>query len=82
VIAGACVCHNNMTDTCERWDWTSGVKLAVKRFVYLAFSAVAVYLLAFVVLVFVPGLANKLRVIGVNEVVLEKVFYPLLHLIR
>lgn len=76
------VCHSIMADTSERWDWTSDLKSAVKGFVCLAFSAVIVYLLAFVVLVFVPGLANKLRTIGVNEAVLEKVFYPLLHHIR
>ena len=71
-----------MMDTSERLDSTSDLKLAVKVFLYVAFGAVAVYLLAFVVLVFVPGLGNKLRAVGVDETVLEKVFYPLLHLIR
>jgi len=75
-------CLNMVMDTSERWDSTSDLKLAVKVLVYLAFSAVAVYLLAFVVLVFVPGLANKLRTIGIDDAVLTKVFYPLLRLIR
>ena len=69
-------------DTAEHLDSHSDLKLVVKVFVYLAFSAVGVYLLAFVALVFVPGLGNKLRTIGIDDDVLTKVFYPLLRLIR
>ena len=37
---------------------------------------IAIYLLAFLALVFVPGLGNKLRTVGVDEELLEKVLYP------
>ena len=75
-------CHNMVMDTSEKWDATSDLKLVVKVFIYLAFSAVAVYLLAFVVLVFVPGVGNKPGTIGIDDAMLTRVFYPLLRLIR
>ena len=71
-----------MVDTSESRDSTSDATLVVKVLLYLAFGAVAAYLLAFVVLVFVPGSGNRLRSIGVDDDMLTKVFYPLLYLIR
>lgn len=71
-----------MMDTSERRGPPSGRTTAVKVFLYLAISVVAVYLLAFVVLMFVPGFGNRLRSMGLSEDVLTKVFYPLLYLIR
>ena len=40
------------------------------------------YLLAFSILVLLPGVANNLRSVGVSEDLLTKIFYPLLYLIR
>jgi hypothetical protein len=75
-------CQTIVTDTFESGDSTADLKRAGKLAVQLTCSAIVVYLLAFVVLILVPGIANKLRTIGVNEALLEKVFYPLLQLIR
>jgi hypothetical protein len=75
-------CHNIVMATAAKWDSTSDLKIAARVFFYVGFSAVAAYLLAFVVLVFVPGVGNKLMAIGVDDALLTKVFYPLLHLIR
>ena len=73
--------HSLIMEKSEGHNSTSALKLVVRIILYLAFSTVVFYLLAFVALVFVPGLGNKLRTIGVDEALLEKVFYPLLRLI-
>ena len=71
-----------MMNTSERRVSPSERATAVKVVLYLSLSVVAAYLLAFVVLMFVPGLGNRLRSIGVSEDMLMKVFYPLLYFIR
>lgn len=69
-------------DTSEKRDSASDRTTAVKVFLYLAISVVAAYLLAFIVIMFVPGFGNRLRSMGLSEDLLTKVFYPLLYFIR
>lgn len=67
-----------MAATLENRDSTSDFNPVLRVCVNVVLFSVAVYVAAFVILVFVPGAGNQLVKMGVKEKQLEALFYPLL----